>query len=550
MSVRPTFLGFETMRRSIYAAQKCLDISGNNLANVHTSGYTRQRVDLVSINTPGGNLGYKTNVALAGAGVDTPGVTQVRDSFLDKRYRELNADATEAGTTASILTDIENVIDSMGDIGKGFKGSYESFIAALNSYSSDHPDRVELANISLQSAKQLVQTLHDYDTKLNQIGTQTEFELNTATARITEISRQIATLNKQIEDGYVSGGDITVTGNEYKANTKYGPNELKDQRNLLLDELAQYGNTKVTENDNGSINVEFAGKTFVKDQEHYGISSQKDANGAMTLQRTDYMGNPIEEIAVGKNADLTTGALKGYTEMFNGAGIYHDSPEIVISGDNNFCTTNGIPYYKKMIDALANTVAAAFNKATSNEAADPAFKREMFSTGVAGEPIKASNIKISDAWEKDPEMITKSIRWVDDADHSKGIENFIPKGEELWTGNINKLLSVDKEQLNFKLDHTDPNGVVDSKCTIESYVSIWNNKLGNEIKYQNGVYDSADAMVLNIEESRAAVSGVSMQEEGINMMDFQKWFNASSRMMTTFDEALNTIISSMGLVGR
>ncbi len=50
--------------------------------------------------------------------------------------------------------------------------------------------------------------------------------------------------------------------------------------------------------------------------------------------------------------------------------------------------------------------------------------------------------------------------------------------------------------------------------------------------------------------SRDSTSGVSMDEEGVNMMNYQKWFNASSRMMTTLDEALDTIINSMGVVGR
>ena len=51
-------------------------------------------------------------------------------------------------------------------------------------------------------------------------------------------------------------------------------------------------------------------------------------------------------------------------------------------------------------------------------------------------------------------------------------------------------------------------------------------------------------------DSRDAIMGVSETEEGVNMLNYSKWFNASSRMLTTLDEALDTIIEKMGLVGR
>ena len=66
MSLRPTFMGFETMRKSLSASQKALDLTGNNISNVTTLGYSRQRLDLVSITTPGGGLRYNTAIALAG----------------------------------------------------------------------------------------------------------------------------------------------------------------------------------------------------------------------------------------------------------------------------------------------------------------------------------------------------------------------------------------------------------------------------------------------------------------------------------------------------
>ena len=87
--MRPTFLGFESARRGITASQKALDITGNNLENVNTPGYTRQRVDLVSVSPSVYSTRYaNSRVPLTGQGVGISGVSQTRDAFLDKRFRD------------------------------------------------------------------------------------------------------------------------------------------------------------------------------------------------------------------------------------------------------------------------------------------------------------------------------------------------------------------------------------------------------------------------------------------------------------------------------
>ena len=87
--LRPTFMGFETAKSGINVSQKALDITGNNLANMDTAGYTRQRLDVNSI----APSSYSTRIAinrigLTGQGVEGLGVGRTRDAFLDKRFRD------------------------------------------------------------------------------------------------------------------------------------------------------------------------------------------------------------------------------------------------------------------------------------------------------------------------------------------------------------------------------------------------------------------------------------------------------------------------------
>ncbi|MGN0589284.1 MAG: flagellar basal body rod C-terminal domain-containing protein, partial [Ruminiclostridium sp.] len=74
-------------------------------------------------------------------------------------------------------------------------------------------------------------------------------------------------------------------------------------------------------------------------------------------------------------------------------------------------------------------------------------------------------------------------------------------------------------------------------------------RIGQNIDYYESQYDSAYATSNALLDSRDAVSGVSETEEGINMMTYQNWYNASSRMMTAMDEALDRLINNTGRVG-
>lgn len=273
--LRPTFLGFETQKRALFSAQKALDITGSNIGNVDTEGYTRQRVDLFSVENFQGGLRYNTKVALAGQGVDMRGVTQIRDVLLDERYRTLSGEANESTTKADILYQVEDVIDDIEAAETGFSGVMSKFEAALQSFSADNADRREMAAIAINEAKKVGQIFQNFSSRIDQVSNLTLTKTENAVKRINEIFKQISALNKQIVDDYVASNE-TYIGDDgvYKSNTTYGPLELKDQRNVLLDELAEYGNVYVKENPLGDITVSFGDQVMV-DRVYYDIDGNK-----------------------------------------------------------------------------------------------------------------------------------------------------------------------------------------------------------------------------------------------------------------------------------
>ncbi len=504
--MRPTFLGFETARKSVMAAQKALDITGNNISNVNTQGYSRQRVDLLSMVTTSGGTRYAASkITCAGQGVYMNGVDQIRDPFLDKRFRELNADTAEASVKSGILGDIENVLDNIDS--EGLQNALLNFQEAMQSFASDSTDRKEMASILTQSAKQLVNIVNNYDFKLNQIQDQTKFEIDASIGDINATLRKIADLNKQIVDSYVAGGDVSLNlVGDYTVNATYGPNELLDARNVLLDSLSQYGDLEVTNASDGSVTVKFAGATVITGKTAVELNYSEDSiTGALRLAFND-----------GQEYSPVSGLLKGYVDIYNGNGCYAQGAQNGIEG---------IAYYKTVIDKFAESVAREFN-AMNVDANNPTEDRSLFVTSDGSSVITAANLRVSDKWDEDPMWILPTTQ----------------EGE-LDNAHIFKLLSVFDKNVDFG-ERNDFTG------TFEGYISYFSNKLASEIQFQDGRYESNESLTSSILSARDAISGVSLDEEGINMMNYQKWFNASARIMTTLDEALNTIINNMGLVGR
>lgn len=589
--LRPTFLGFETQKRALFSAQKALDVTGSNIGNVDTEGYTRQRVDLFSVENFQGGLRYNTKIALAGQGVDMRGVTQVRDVLLDERYRTVSGEANESTTKADILYQVEDVIDDIEADTTGFNAVLTKLEAALQSFSTSNADRREMATIAINSADKITQIFQNFSKRIDDVSSLTFTKTENTVDRINQIFKQISALNKQIVDDYVASNETYIDDDgTYKSNITYGPLELKDQRNLLLDELAEYGNVEVTTNPLGDITVKFGDKVVV-DRVYYDDKGQKvtlDENGKVPegvkatanyvfgkLSMFDPSSTNAAEKApsnlklyasemftaeewvniscdpaklddvLGAKGDneimmvgtdernltgygLSTGSLKGLFDMYNGNGSFVSSAKYTGECKNGYA---GIPYYKEVINSLAKVVCEKFNEANGHKTDGDG--RRMFEITDAANP--AFTFRVSDDWRKDSMMITRTPEQKDDEGKT---------GEELDNENLHRLLAVFQGEFTYD---SIPSG---QTYTLSGYVRKYGEDIGEQTQFE---YDSAKANTTILESVGAArdrVMGVSLNEEGINMMNYQKWYNAAARMMTTLDEALNVIINQMGLVGR
>ncbi len=519
--MRATFLGVEVQKRSVQMAQKALDVTGNNLSNRETIGYTRQRLDVYSsyMNMSGSYVSKSARLGLSSQGVFASGVGQTRDDYLDKRYRDTSCYVGEYNQQASIMKEMETALTNFSDtydkVGMAYQ--FDQFKSALRKYAEDSPDREELASVVRNQAYNICKLFQQQHTDLVNLEEQTLYDLHSSLEDVNRIVEEITEYNKQIVNEYaITGADLIYNG--LSVTGGYGPNEMIDARNLLLDELSEYGNIYVSDNYDGSVTVTMGGLTlidgkknnlFVVGKDFETFKAKYEENGAAALK-----------LSTGEDMELSSGALKAYIDMINGNGPY-------ASGKQN--TSYGIRYYQSAIDTFAAEFAGLMNELNGSLNAED---REMF-TSSDGKAITASTIRISQAWLEDATMIAK-IQNPDTGEYDYPVN---------LDGNaVNKLL--------LGLDTPIQIGSGDYEGSCYDYILFINNRLAQNIEFAEKQCDMYLETATSLLDSRDSIMGVSETEEGVNMLNYSKWFNASSRMLTTLDEALDTIISKMGLVGR
>ena len=518
--MRSSFMGLEVSKRSIQVSQKALDITNNNLSNIATEGYTRQRVDQNStfLSVTGKYATKLSRLSLAGQGTNAFGVDQIRDTYVDKRYREYTAYVAEYDTKASVIGEVEDILSDVADT--GLIKNLEELKSAFAAYAGDHPDNAELSSVVRNCAYSVCKVLNSYSTQMKNLLDENVIQLENSVYEVNKLIDKIVQYNGVIVGEY----NITAADRIYYGEPvvdSYGPNELIDSRNLLLDELSYYGNITVTENNDGSVKVKM-GDTVIIDgtkSEHVVMKDYYDYSAAV-LKFTN-----------NDDVKLKSGDLKAYTDVLSGNGSYANYYQ-----NNEY----GIPYYISTLDAFAQSFSSLMNGL--NGCTDDDTTRAMFASSddkydddgnlISRGVITAGNIRISDEWMKDSKMIGQTFneetgKW---------------ELTNLDGSNVNKLyLGMD--------DKISVGRAGEFYGSVYDYCLFVDNRFAESVSLFKKQYELYSDNASSILDTRNSISGVSETEEGINMLTYQKWYNASSRMMTTLDDCLDRLINSTGRVG-
>jgi len=499
-------------------------VTGNNIANADTAGYTRQRVDLVSISSSGYTQKYTTTGATVGYGVEAVGVSQLRDSFLDLRYRTENAENGKLETIVTGLTDLENIFDETTS--EGLQTQLTNFLTQLQALSNS-PTSSDIAAIVRTAAQQVTQIMNTYSQQIDQVQEQVLYGLSNVTVNndFNSLVQNIAGLNEQIREDQTHGNPS---------------NELMDERNILIDKLSRLANIKVTstpETLSDSITIERLSISLydaltgteigLVDDALYNTFSVNTSGGNVSIELNSTFGaHETKDIT----DHITGGTIKGYLEIINGKGAFADTA----AGESSF---KGAPYYESTMDTFAAKFAEIFNtlNATEDTSTIPSTitPKPLFEASDGSTSITAGNIQLTDAWLEDATYLTTTK----DPDSGTG-----------GSDNILKMIQAMNTKHTFLVDPADSASIL-FEGSFEQFVSGTISDLALDISLNKSYAKTSDTVITNLFNSRESLSGISLDEEGVNLMAYQKAYNAAARFMTVIDEAVDTILS-MGLVGR
>lgn len=298
-----TFWGLGIGTSGLFANQAKLNTTGHNIANSETKGYSLQIANQVA-GTP---ISTHNTAGMAGTGVIITSVTQIRNEYFDSKYRENNALLGEYSTKSQYMDQIQNYFNELED--NGYTTNFNSFFDALQELSKD-PSNATVRNQVIQYGKTFTEYFNSLSTSLNSVQEDLNFEVKNQVDKINSIAQQIATLNQQINRVEINGQNA---------------NDLRDQRNLLVDNLSEIANISVVEQEsqNGTgvskFYVYLDGNVLVDSSTYNTLKvvprdekvNQNDIDGIYDIEWSTGQ-------AFNVNSNTLTGSLKAVIDMRDG----------------------------------------------------------------------------------------------------------------------------------------------------------------------------------------------------------------------------------------
>lgn len=219
------FFGLYIAGSGLRASNAALNTTANNISNAQTTGYSRQQV------TQQANQALRVfaTYGCAGAGVDTIAIERVRDDFYDRKYWDNQSKYGEYTVKQYYMKTLEDYMND--DSTSGFRSIFNQFSAALQSVTTNSSSDSSKAQF-IASAKALTDYFNNMYGNLQELQKDINLEIKQSVDQINSISEKLATLNKQINVVELSG---------------VRANELRDQRDLLIDELSEYVDVEISE---------------------------------------------------------------------------------------------------------------------------------------------------------------------------------------------------------------------------------------------------------------------------------------------------------------
>jgi flagellar hook-associated protein 1 len=478
---------FSIARSALLTHQTALQTISQNVANAETPGYSRQEA-VLSANTP-----VRMPYGNVGTGVSVSTIIRKRDILLDESFRSANTLAGDASMRRDLLSQVESVFGEPSDA--GMANALDQF---WNSWSdlSAQPSSLAARAVVQQRGRQLGQLFNDYDTQLTTIRNSTLERLDNTVSRINSLATQVAELNVRITASEAGGASA---------------NDLRDQRDLRLDELSKIAGTRVIPQPNGSVSVTIGNSMLVENDTAVPLSVQMERPNP--LPSTPLVDVPVR-IRLGNSPDRLAplaGELSAMVTVLN----------------------TEIPGARSRLDAMASQLATAVNTAHSGGytfsgntiPGTPA--GNFFDPGTVGAPVTAASFKLHSAVAGDPLRIAASGNPNGPTDNSVA---------QTLSGLRSAENTVRWPDLPPPAEPKEAGSFIGFFRTLVTRIGIQTASATDDAAVADNLTDQANLR-------RQSVSGVNTDEELVNMLRVQQSYQAATKMIKVADEMLDTLIS-------
>ncbi len=293
-----TFHGLELGRRGLAVGQASLTTTGQNIANVNTKGYSRQQVNSSASPSLDVWTGQGANTGQLGTGVTIDSITRVRDSFLDQQVRDHSETLGQWQAKQTTLDRLETIINEPST--NGLNSAMDELKSAWQDLANE-PDSSAAQAIVKERAQAVVEVAQSMNKSMDSLKNELTEQTQQTVDKANGYLKQIAELNKSIVND----------GNQ--------ANDLKDKRDVLVEELSTLMSIKVDEKSNGSYSISLAS------------NNQSLVNGQVVSE--------IEDKTETDGNKFYGGKLAGLSESLDIATNYQSSLNKVVK---DFAQANGM----------------------------------------------------------------------------------------------------------------------------------------------------------------------------------------------------------------
>lgn len=514
-----------TANKGLQSNQTALHTASHNISNANSRGYTRQRVELKA------DLAYSLGgVGQLGTGVKMDSIVRLVDDYVTKQIRTESGTLERYAAKSDAINRLEVIFNEPSKTGLNF---YLSEMFDSWQELSMYPESLNSKTIIVEKSKALAETINHMSSQIDSLKGETIEQLEKNALDFNSIVDELETLNEQILN-------ISLTGQV--------PNDLLDQRDLMLQDLSTISNFKASFDQYNRVSISIGDNNIIGGENQVELSvvtsivENQDGTFDVAISRGgDGLSEP-EYITVDNMDDYQVGKVL----FTNKEGAFDqnsikDSEGVITSGriQGNKEAIVDIENSLKNLGQFAKMMADAINTIHTDGNGEGGDYYNFF---TYDETNPSLSIKVNDSVQEDHSLVWVSKELVGpdtpEGDGSRALAIARLRNAKLLF-NESGGFDYDEDSMEIK----DKTGGI----TIENaYGNIVIN-IGISKEHSDNVIANQDVLLGQLEMKRESTSGVSINEEISNVIKFQKSYEANARVIQALTEMLDVLINRTGV---